>query len=204
MSDDDHGALGPEMPSGSDGPAIVLEDPQVGLIQFPLPPDEWHARFLENPPSWLADWEPMDEALSGSDDSMFSLTPSPRRGPATAHGGHMDTLTVYHAYRWSGVDVSDIHATTNESPPFGPGNPGRRVLIDDVLQIWYNPHPRELRTGTPWHPRASLDRQLQDDGSSTATTRQLLDELLRNLVVDDFDGHGGSGSDSSLLPTSLP
>ena len=67
----------------------------------------------------------------------------------------MDTLTVYHAYRWSGVDVSDIYATTNESPPFGPGNPGRRVLIDDVLQIWYNPDPKQLslRTGTPWHPR---------------------------------------------------
>ena len=149
MSDDDHGALGPEMPSGSDGPAIGPEDTQ-GLIHFPLPPDEWHARFFSDFPSWLADYEPTGTL---SDDSMSSLTPSPRRGPATAHGGHMDTLTVYHAYRWSGVDVSDIHATTNESPPFGPGNPGRRVLIDDVLQIWYNPDPRELRTGTPWHPR---------------------------------------------------
>ena len=51
-------------------------------------------------------------------------------------------------------------------------------------------------------PEAILDRQ--DDGSSTATTRQLLDELDRNLVVDDFDGHGGSGSASNLLPRRLP
>ena len=161
MSDDDHGALGPEMPSGSDGPAIGPEDTQ-GPPPFPDPPDDWHARFFSDFPSWLADGEATPEPLSGtlSDDSMSSPTPSSRRGPATAHGGHMDTLAVvYHAYRWSGVDVSDIYATTNESPPFGPGNPGRRVLIDDVLQIWYNPDPRQLRTGTPWHPRPfSTDR----------------------------------------------
>ena len=153
MSDDDHGALGPEMPSGSDGPAIGPEDTQ-GLVHFPLPPDDWHAQFFSDFPSWLADYEPRDEALSGSDDSMWSPSPSPRYGPARANGGHMDTLTVYHVYRWSGVHVSDMYATTNESPPFGPGNPGRRVLIDDVLQIWYCFNdPKELIKGRPWHPR---------------------------------------------------
>ena len=154
MSDDDHGALGPEMPSGSDGPAIGPQDTQ-GPTPFPNPPDDWHAWFFSDwmRPSWLADFEATSGPLSRtlSDDSMSSPTPSPRNGPAYAHGGHMDTLTVYHAYRWSGVNVSDTYATTNESPPFGPGNPGRRILIDDVLQIWHNPDPRQRR-GAPWHP----------------------------------------------------
>ena len=149
MSDDDHGALGPEMPSGSDsdGPAIGPQD-TLGPPPFPDPPPGDRDAWFFSEYSWLATGEG-----TLSDDSMSSPTPSPRRGPAIAHGGHMDTLTVYHAYRWSGVDVSDIYATTNESPPFGPGNPGRRVLIDDVLQIWYDPDPRTLMTGIPWHPR---------------------------------------------------
>ena len=38
--------------------------------------------------------------------------------------------------------------------PFGPGNPGRRILIDDVLQIWHKDNPPQptRRSGTPWHP----------------------------------------------------
>ena len=102
MSDGNHGTLGPEMSSGSDGPAIGPEDTQ-GLLHSPVAPDDWHARFF----SWLADYEP---TRTLSNDSMSSLTPSPRRGPATAHGGHVDTLAVYHAYRQSRVDVSDMFA----------------------------------------------------------------------------------------------
>ena len=116
MSDGNPGALGPEMSSGSDGPAIGPEDTQ-GLLHFPVPPDDWHARFFSDFPSWLADYEPTGTL---SDDSMSWLTPSPRRGPATAHGGHVDTLTVYHASRRSRVDVSDMFATTDKSSPLGP------------------------------------------------------------------------------------
>ena len=112
MSDDNHGALGPEMSSGSDGPAIGPEDTQ-GLLHLPVPPDDWHARFFSDFPSWLAESAATPWPLS--DDSMSSPTPSPRRGPAIVHGSHMHTLTVYHAYGWSKVDVSDIFATTDKN-----------------------------------------------------------------------------------------
>ena len=65
----------------------------------------------------------------------------------------MDTLTVYHAYRRSRVVGQTCLQRRIKHPLFGPGNPGRRVLIDDVLQTWYDPDPRQLVTSTPWHPR---------------------------------------------------
>ena len=147
MSDDDHGAFGPEMPSGSDGPATGPQDSQ-GPPPFPGPVDDFAAWFFSDwgRPSWLQDGEATPQPLSRtlSNDSMSSPTPSP--------WGYTDTLSVYHAYRWSGVTVSDIYATTNESPPFGPGNPGRRILIDDVLHILHNPGPAgRWRRGAAWH-----------------------------------------------------
>ena len=65
----------------------------------------------------------------------------------------MDTLTVYHAYTRSRVVGQTCLQRRIKHPLFGPGNPGRRVLIDDVLQTWYDPDPRQLVTSTPWHPR---------------------------------------------------
>ena len=97
----------------------------------------------------------------------------------------MDTLTVYHAFGWSGVTVSDIYATTNFFTP-----PSAQAILDVgsssmmSCRFWWDSEP-----GPFWGPHAKVQPAEETKG-----------EEWREKYEDEWRAGRTVRSDEEYLP----